>query len=120
MKWFGILGCFFLLANLLGLPRVNADEPAKPQFQTVSWENLLSKTEDKGPRLGSYSIAYGLHRSKPQTIVEALNSHGAKGWEVCLWSDMAVTLRRSKVPQNWEYKVVRATTSPLAGQKGEE
>lgn len=127
MKSMVALSCSWLLA-ILATPQGHGDEPATDQFQTIPFIKLVPKIIPNDvklvpkavePKEAAKEVAMMIWRWEA-ALVEALNSSGAEGWEVTLSSKYAFLLRKGKVAQKWEYKLVRASQSPLVGQVGEE
>jgi len=106
MKWFVILACFMIVTPCLLFSQEKGEsEPAKAQFRTVSFGKEFDWNGDR------------------KTMTESLNKLGTDGWEVCLCNQRCILLRKSKVPQKWEYKLVKVGRSPLTewyGYKKEE
>lgn len=98
MRTFARLAMGLLLAALTG-SLVQADEPAKAQFQTVKFE-MLSKTA-------------GSNDWSDESFLKSMSKQGDDSWELLLTSDHAALFRKAKDGPKWEYKSVRLANGPL-------
>jgi hypothetical protein len=86
--------------------RAKAVKPAKAEFRTILWADVIKSQNAPAERF------------KEKEFAEALDKQGGEGWEVCACNVNAAVLR--KTAAKWEYKTVKVTNSPLAPGIGRE